>query len=190
MTLLMQTLMLMETSTYIVRLPHIWLNQNLNYLMYMSYSHSATSSMILWKSLNPSLVEDIYLVNNFDVRSSPQDYNLLRPFFAWAPADTIQKTLGVSTQYTRGRVSGTLRQHWKCRFPACKVRRRNEAVATDTIFSDTPSGDSGVKAAQLFIGRSSMVADVYGVKTDKEFVRTKILLRIVMPPSRLLPTVF
>jgi hypothetical protein len=49
-------------------------------------------------SLNPSLVEYIYLVNNLDVRNSPQDYNLLCPFFAWAPADTIQKTIGVTTQ--------------------------------------------------------------------------------------------
>jgi hypothetical protein len=124
------------------------------------------------ESLNTSLVEDIYLVNNLDVRKSPQDYNLLRPFFAWAPADTIQKTLGVTTQYARGRVSDTLRQHWKSRFPACNVRRRIEAVATDTIFSDAPAVDSGVKAAQLFIGRSSLVADVYGVKTDKDFVNT------------------
>jgi hypothetical protein len=47
-------------------------------------------------SLNPSLVEDSYQVNNLDVRNSP---NHLRTFFAWSPADTIQKTLGVTTQY-------------------------------------------------------------------------------------------
>jgi hypothetical protein len=82
------------------------------------------------------------------------------------------ETLAVTTQYARGRVSDTLRQHWKSRFPACNVRRRNEAVATDTIFSNTPAVDSGVKAAQLFIGLTSLVADVYGVKTDKEFVNT------------------
>jgi hypothetical protein len=56
-------------------------------------------------SLNPSIVEHIYQVNNIDVRNSPQDYYLLRPFFAWAPADTIQKTLADTTQYARGRVS-------------------------------------------------------------------------------------
>ena len=122
-------------------------------------------------SLSPTIVQDIYQVHPV-VRASPQDYNLLRPFFAWAPADTIQKTLAVTTQYARGRVSETLRQHWKSRFPACNVRRRNEAVATDTVYSDTPAVDSGVKHAQLFIGRSSLVADVYGVKTDKEFVNT------------------
>jgi hypothetical protein len=123
-------------------------------------------------ALNPNVVQDIYQVNNLDIRASPKDYNLLRPFFAWAPADTIKKTLEVTTQYARGRVSDTLRQHWKSRFPACNVRRCNEAVATDTIFSDTPAVDSGVKSAQLFIGRSSLVADVYGVKSDKEFVNT------------------
>jgi hypothetical protein len=83
-----------------------------------------------------------------------------------------QKPLAVTTQYARGRVSDTLRQHWKSRFPACNVRRRNEAVVTDTIFSDTPAVDSGVKAAQLFIGRSLLVAEVYAVETDKEFVNT------------------
>jgi hypothetical protein len=51
-------------------------------------------------SPNPSLAEESYQVNHLDVRNLPQDYNPLRPFFAWSPADTIQKTL---TQYTWGR---------------------------------------------------------------------------------------
>ena len=41
------------------------------------------------------------------------------------------------------------------------VPRRHEPVATDTIFSDTPAVDSGVKQAQVFVGRDSLVADVY-----------------------------
>ena len=78
----------------------------------------------------------------------------------------------VTTQYARGRVSDTLKQHWRSRFPACNVKRRNEAVATDTIFSDTPAVDSGAMAAQIFVGRKSLVADTYPCKTDKEFVNT------------------
>jgi hypothetical protein len=66
--------------------------------------------------------------------------------------------------------SETLKQHWRFRFPACNVKRRNEPVATDTVFSDTPAVDCGVTAAQIFVGRESLVADVYGLKTDKEFV--------------------
>jgi hypothetical protein len=123
-------------------------------------------------SFNPDVVNGIYEVHVMESNPSKRDYNLLRPFFAWAPAETIRKTIGVTTQYARGRVSETIRQHWKSRFPACNVRRRNEAVATDTVFSDTPAVDSGVKSAQLFIGRKSLVADAYGVKTDKEFVNT------------------
>jgi hypothetical protein len=123
-------------------------------------------------TLNPAVLQNIYQVHNIVSKPSDVDYNLLRPFFAWAPADTIKRTLACTTQYARGRVSDTLRQHWKSRFPACNVRRRNEAVATDTIFSDTPAVDSGVQAAQLFVGRTSLVADVYPVKTDKEFVNT------------------
>jgi hypothetical protein len=61
-------------------------------------------------------------------------------------------------------------QNWKSRFPACNVWHLNEAVATDTICSNIPAVDNGVKAAQLFIGCTSVVADVYGVKTDKELL--------------------
>ncbi len=98
------------------------------------------------------------------------DFQLLRPLFGWFPADTIQRTFDVTTQFARGRVSDNLKQHWRSRFPACNVKRRNEPVATDTVFSDTPAVDCGVTAAQLFVGHESLVADVYGLKTDKEFV--------------------
>jgi hypothetical protein len=52
------------------------------------------------------------------------------------------------------------------------VKRRNEPVATDTVFSDTPAVYSGVTCAQLFVGRELLVADMYGLKTDKAFVNT------------------
>jgi hypothetical protein len=52
------------------------------------------------------------------------------------------------------------------------VKLRQELVATDTVCSDTPVVDCGVTAAQLFVGRKSLVADVYGLKTDKEFFNT------------------
>ena len=41
----------------------------------------------------------------------------------------------------------------KTRNPALNIPRRHEAVATDTVFSDTPAVDSGVKQAQVFVGR-------------------------------------
>jgi septum formation inhibitor MinC len=52
------------------------------------------------------------------------------------------------------------------------VRPRDEPVATDTIYSDTPAIDCGVTSAQLFIGTKTHTADVYPIKSDKQFVNT------------------
>ena len=44
-------------------------------------------------------------------------------------------------------------KHLKSRNPAHNIPRRHEAVATDTVFSDTPAVDSGVKQAQVFMDK-------------------------------------
>ena len=49
---------------------------------------------------------------------------------------------------------------------------RHEAVATDTVYSDTPAVDSGVKMAQLFVGKESFVPDIYSMRSGKQFVNT------------------
>ena len=51
--------------------------------------------------------------------------------------------------------------HLKSSNPALNIPRRPEAVATDTVYSDTPAVDSGVKMAQLFVGKASLVSDIY-----------------------------
>jgi hypothetical protein len=126
----------------------------------------------LLDTVHPKAVNGIYGVHSSEVSKVTPNYELLRPLFGWAPADTIKRTFYVTTQCARGRVSDTLKQHWRLRFPACNVKRRNEAVATDTVFSDTSAVDCGVTAAQIFVDRESLVADKYGQKTDKEFVNT------------------
>ena len=65
-----------------------------------------------------------------------------------------------------------MKRHLKSMNPALNVPRSTEPVATDTIFSDTPAVDSGVKQAQVFVGRDSLVADVYPMKSGKQFVNT------------------
>jgi hypothetical protein len=52
------------------------------------------------------------------------------------------------------------------------VHPRDEPVATDTIYSDTPVIDCGITSAQLFIGTKTHTADVYPIKSDKQFVNT------------------
>ena len=57
-------------------------------------------------------------------------------------------------------------------FPALNVQRRHEAIATDTVYSNVPAIDNGATAAQIFVGRNSLVTNAYPVKTDKQFVNT------------------
>ena len=65
------------------------------------------------------------------------------------------------------------KKHLKSRNPALNIPRRHESVATDTVFSDTPVVDSSVKQAQVFVGRDTLVADAYPMKSGKQFVNTQ-----------------
>jgi ribosome biogenesis protein Nip4 len=65
----------------------------------------------LMEILNPHVFSDIFGVNRTHVESLKPSLELLRPLFGWAPSDTIKRKFYVTTQYTRGRVSDTLKQH-------------------------------------------------------------------------------
>ena len=101
------------------------------------------------------------------------DYEKFRPYFGWVNVDTVQKTMEQSTQWGVSLPNTfPMKRHLKSRNPALNVPRRHEAVATDTVFSDTPAVDSGVKQAQVFVGRDTLVADAYPMKSGKQFVNT------------------
>ena len=65
-----------------------------------------------------------------------------------------------------------MRKHLKSRNPPLNITRRHEPVTTDTVFSDTPAVDSGVKQAQVFVARDTLVAAAYPVKSGKQFINT------------------
>ena len=65
-----------------------------------------------------------------------------------------------------------MREHFKSRFPVFNIPRQNEAVATGTIFSDTPAVDSGVTITKLFVGKDSLVSDLYPMKSSTQVVNT------------------
>ena len=65
-----------------------------------------------------------------------------------------------------------MERHLKSRNPALNVPRRHEAVATDTVYSDTPAVDSGVKQAQRFVEKESLVSDIYPMRSRKQFVNS------------------
>ena len=79
-----------------------------------------------------------------------------------------------TTRFAGNVVSGhNIHQTMKSPYPAYNVWRRNEPVATDTIYAEVPAiGTNGQTQAQIFIGRKTLVADMYGMGTDKEFVNT------------------
>ncbi len=109
-------------------------------------------------------------VHKTSIKPRKPDYAKLRPFFGWLPEDIIEKTFAVTTQYAQMPMSTRLKTRFKSPFPALNVFRRNEAVATDTVYSDTPAIDSGATSAQFFVGKTSHLCDIYGMKSDKEFV--------------------
>ena len=83
--------------------------------------------------------------------------------------DTLQKTREQSTQWGVSLPNTfPIKNHLKSRNTALNIPRRYEAVATDTVFSDTPA----VKQAQVFVGRDTLVADAYPMKSGKQFVNT------------------
>ena len=107
------------------------------------------------------------------VQQRQPDYELLRPFFLHASADVVKRTFEATTQYAQSISAGNhMKKTFRLPFPALNVHCQREAVATDTVYSDTPALDNGSTAAQVFFGRDSLVGDAYGVKTDKQFVNT------------------
>ena len=103
---------------------------------------------------------------------TPIDYEKLRPYFGWVNSDIVKQTIDKTTQWGVALDSFPMKRHLKSWNPAFNVSSRHEPLATDTIFSDTPAVDSGVKQAQVFVGRDSLVGDVYPMKSGKQFVIT------------------
>ena len=94
------------------------------------------------------------------------------PDFAFHTKDVIKKTFQATTQFAHVPASPLLTKHLKSPTPALNVPHCNEDVAADTMCSDVPAIDDGSTQAQLCCGMSSLVIDVHGTKTNKEFINT------------------
>ena len=114
-----------------------------------------------------------YIANLHQGSSQEPDWNALRPFFAWTSPSSIQDTFNVTTRHgTSPHTQDYIKKHFKSRNPVFNIPRRSEAVATDTIFSDTPAVDDGSTMAQFFCGRDTLVCHAYGIKSSKQFINT------------------
>ena len=118
--------------------------------------------------------EGIEATSPLETKIKKIDYEKYRAQFLHVPVEKIRRTFQSTTQNAANVYSGAkITQTLKSPNPALNIPRRHEAVATDTIFADTPAVDSpGWTCAQIFVGRSSLVADVYGMLSTNEFVNT------------------
>ena len=92
----------------------------------------------------------VFQVYDHDINPHPIDYESYHPKFAWLPTDIIEKTFQKTTQFYRSTpFSNYLKKMYKAPFPALNVHRRNEDVATDYIYCDTPAIDDGSTGAQF-----------------------------------------
>ena len=108
-------------------------------------------------------------------QSSPQepDGNTQRPFLAWTSPSSIKDTFNVITRHgIAPHAQDYIKKHFKSRNPVFSIPRCSEAVATDTIFSDTPAVDDGPTMAQFSCGHDTFVCDVYGIKSTIQFINT------------------
>ena len=105
-------------------------------------------------------------------RPSKRNLERYTKYFPGANVNSIRKTFDATTQLgTRGAVKGmNLRNRIVAPNPVLNIPRRNEDVATDTLYSDTPAVDDGSTAAQFFIGRKSQFRTVSPMgPSDKNF---------------------
>ena len=124
------------------------------------YTQRAIQTLsVLDDSLSTLTSCPIFMANQLEFRTyqhavtrEAPDYEKFRPYFGWVNVDTVQKTMEQSTQW-RVSLPNTfpMKKHLKSRDPAFNIPRRHEAVATDTVFSDTPAVDSCVKQAQFLL---------------------------------------
>ena len=115
------------------------------------------------------------------------DSELLRKFFAFLPASVVERTMKATTQYARVPMHDVMKRFYRSPYPALNVARRNEDLLTDVVYSDTPAIDDGSTSASVYSGRHSHVLDVFGMKTDKQFVTTlEDVIRERGAPTRLL----
>eukprot|EP00978_Attheya_sp_CCMP212_P024566 scaffold77435_cov62-Attheya_sp.AAC.1 len=107
------------------------------------------------------------------LQSSPSkiDYNAIRPYLGFQTIDRIKKTLAKTTQWAKTITHIPMRRHLKARNPCFNVKRLDESVSTDPIFSSYRDV-SGATCGQVFFGMSSKVFNIYGMRSKGEFPKT------------------
>jgi len=120
----------------------------------------------------------VFLYTPKSILPKNPDFDKLRPLFAWIPASRVKDTISCTTQYYKADGRLPMRRHYKSRFPGANVPRRNETVATDTLFSDTPAHDDGIGGhggctmLQFYVGCTSTYAAGFPMSSETQVPKT------------------
>ena len=122
-----------------------------------------------------------FSINWVERQLSTAKYDEIKPCFLNASKETVKHSFEATTQYAK---TMNIWNKSKAANPALNLPYQMEAIATDTVFADTPEIDNGATAAQFFCKCESMVCDVYPLKTGKVFVNT-LETSLIKPKQRL-----
>lgn len=117
-----------------------------HYLYHVNAFKTGHTSDILYVA---DIWEADWNANPFPRTTTASDlgYENLKPNFCYLPVSIIKKTFQVSTQYAKMPASTTLFKRFKTPHPFANCFCRNEDVASDTVYADTPVIDCGHKCA-------------------------------------------
>jgi hypothetical protein len=106
-------------------------------------------------------------------QANKQDYEGMRPYFAWIPSKLIEHTFKNSTQYGYMPASpdGQLFKRWNSPNPAMNVFRLQDDVLTDKVYSNTPAINGGFTEAQIFFGRKCHIIHPEPTSKTKKFLQ-------------------
>ena len=99
-------------------------------------------------------------------RPESMDYERMRKYFGYVPADIVWRTFKHTTQIGTLPPSTHLQRQFKSPNPALNLHCRNEADATDQIFAKEPALDDAEMSAHIFVGQDSKITDVYKSKNN------------------------
>lgn len=142
-----------------------------NYHQLVEVSNALTTSSAIEQAIIKDL-PSLYQMYERVIKPRAIDFQKYAQHFIFVPPDIIKRTFEGTTQFYRQSPNPSMKKTYRTPFPACNVQRRSEAVATDTVYSDTPAIDSGITAAQFFVGVESLVCDIYPLQSDKQFINT------------------
>mgnify|MGYP006344144157 FL=1 len=111
------------------------------------------------------------------LRPTPKTLHRISRYFPGFPLKVIQKTFEATTQYGRiGAIPGyAIRARIKAPNPALNIPRRDEEVATDSVYGPkgVPAVDDGSMCVQIYIGKTSAYQSVHSNgHSDATFVRS------------------